>query len=434
MELYKVTLVGMNMDDKLENEEIEKEEYNEENGRTSRAPYFVLGLCSGLFVSVIFMVAFFFIMHLNISANGKVQIEGKQEQFLTADVEKKIEQINTFIEKYYLDEPDKEKVVDGIYKGMVAGLGDKYSSYFNKEELKKLLESNKGSFYGVGLSLTQDLDTMYISVVSVMKDTPADGSGIEPGDMIYAVDDEVITGQELSEVVLKVKGELGTKVKLTMYRDGEYMDYEFERGEVHYETVKFDVLDDEIGYITVTQFEQVTLDQFKKALKESEEKEVKGLIIDLRGNPGGDFETVIRMADLLLPKGLIVYTEDKMGARSEHMSDDENQYTKPLVVLVDQGSASASEILSGAIKDYGIGTLVGTKTYGKGIVQRIISLGDGTAMKLTISNYYTPNGNNIHKVGIEPDVEIEFDRDKYMDEGIDNQLEKAKEVLLEKIK
>lgn len=414
-------------------EELVQEEKEEKAGE-KKSPYFLLGMCFGLFIGILGLLLYIFVGKLGVSANGSISLNNNKTDLLNEDVVAKIGLIESFIDTYYLNDPDLESVEDGMYKGILAGIGDPYAAYYNKEELQKISEKNKGSFYGVGLLLTQDPDTMYISVVEAIEDTPAFDSGIEKDDILYAVDDEVIVGEELSAVVMKVKGELGTTVKLTMYRDGEYMDYEIKRAEVKTETVKFEMIeDDTVGLITISAFEQITVEQFLDALKESEEKDAKGIIIDLRGNPGGDLSTVIKISDILLPEGLIVYTEDKTGKKKEYFSDAENFYDKPLVVLVDQNSASASEILSGAIKDYGIGTLVGTQTFGKGIVQRIMSLGDGSAVKLTISNYFTPKGNNIHGVGIKPDVEVEFDYDKYQKDGTDNQLEKAKEVIREKI-
>lgn len=398
----------------------------------SKLPYFILGLCIGLLLGLIVLVGNIYFLHIGTSANGAFKFYKDSGKLLNKEVSYKVNLINEFIDRYYLEEADDEKKAEGIYRGIVDSLGDPYSAYYNKEELEKIHQSNTGRFYGVGLSLRQEADTMYIFVNEVLKDTPADGSGIEPDDMIYAVDDEVIVGMTLSDVVMKVKGELGTEVKLTMYRDGEYMDYIFKRGEVKNTTIQFEVKDDEIGYLRITSFEKVTYEQFIDALTEAKEKEIKGLIIDLRGNPGGDLSTVAKIADLLLPEGMIVYTEDKEGAREEFRSDPGMLYEGPLVLLVDSASASASEILAGAIKDYHVGTLVGTQTFGKGIVQRVLSLGDGTALKLTISNYYTPSGNNIHKVGIEPDVVVEFDTDAYLENQTDNQLDKAIEILKKK--
>ena len=237
---------------------------------------------------------------------------------------------------------------------------------------------------------------------------------------------------ELSEIVSRVKGEQGTKVHLTIYREGEsdYLEVDVERRKIESPTVKYEILKNNIGYIQITEFDDVTTDQFTEALAVVKGAHAKGLIIDLRGNPGGSLNVVVDIARQILPKGLIVYTEDKYGEREEYNCDGRRQLDMPLVVLVNGNSASASEILAGAVKDYKVGTLVGTTTFGKGIVQRILPLTDGTALKLTISAYYTPNGNNIHGVGIEPDVICEFDSDAYYDDDVDNQLDKAVEILL----
>ena len=423
-------------DNNISEEIIEEESIQNKNGKNkdSKFPVFILGLCLGLLLSLLLIILSNLLFRLRPTANGSVTVQSAPENVLTREVNNKVKMLNEFINRYYLDETDAATLQDGIYKGMIESLGDPYSTYYNAEELKKIEQSNRGMFYGVGLSLRQEQDTMYIYVNEVLKDTPADGSGIEPEDVLYAVDDEVIVGQTLSDVVMKVKGDLGTEVKITMYRDGEYMDYVFKRGEVKNETVTFEMKDDEIAYLRVTNFEKVTLEQFESALKEANEKDAKGLVLDLRGNPGGDLSVVVSMCDLLLPEGMIVYTEDKYGARDEFKSDANVLFDRPLVVLVDGSSASASEIMAGAIKDYKRGLLVGTQTFGKGIVQRVLSLGDGTAVKLTISKYYTPNGNNIHKIGIEPDEVVEFDSEAYKKDEIDNQLEKAIELLKKDIK
>jgi carboxyl-terminal processing protease len=240
---------------------------------------------------------------------------------------------------------------------------------------------------------------------------------------------------DLSEVVSMIKTEEGDTVKIQVIRDGEddYLTFDVERADIEIPTVNAEMLDDNIGYIEITEFDTVTEEQFIQAMEQLEEDGMEKLIIDLRNNPGGVLQTVCNMLKQILPKGLIVYTEDKDGNRTEYTCDGENEFTKPLVVLVNGNSASASEIFAGAVKDYGIGTLVGTKTFGKGIVQRIINLNDGTAVKLTVAKYYTPNGNDIHKVGIEPDVEVELDegleQKVTIEKDEDNQLQKAIEIL-----
>ncbi|MBD5394112.1 MAG: S41 family peptidase [Lachnospiraceae bacterium] len=321
---------------------------------------------------------------------------------------------------------------------MVAALGDPYSEYYTKEELEETLNSNKGISYGIGayISLDQEMDMAMIS--GVMEDTPAEEAGLREGDIIYKVDGEETFGLSLSAVVSLVKGPENTTVHLTIYRENEpdFLEIDVTRGKrIETETVDSGMLEgtDNIGYLRIREFDGVTVDQFNEAMAELRANDMKGLVLDLRSNPGGDLTAVVDIARRLLPEGLIVYTEDKAGKRSEYTCDGEYEIDIPMVVLVNEYSASASEILSGAIKDYNKGTLIGTTTYGKGIVQRIIRLDDGTAVKLTVSAYFTPSGKNIHGIGIEPDIELEYDYEAYEKDGTDNQVEKAIEVLEGKI-
>lgn len=294
------------------------------------------------------------------------------------------------------------------------------------------MRDTEGIYYGIGAYLMIDQATGLGKISGVIENTPAQEAGLRENDLLYLVDGESTAGMELSEIVSRVKGEQGTKVHLTIYREGEsdYLEVDVERRKIESPTVKYEILKNNIGYIQITEFDDVTTDQFTEALAVVKGAHAKGLIIDLRGNPGGSLNVVVDIARQILPKGLIVYTEDKYGEREEYNCDGRRQLDMPLVVLVNGNSASASEILAGAVKDYKVGTLVGTTTFGKGIVQRILPLTDGTALKLTISAYYTPNGNNIHGVGIEPDVICEFDSDAYYDDDVDNQLDKAVEILL----
>ena len=261
-------------------------------------------------------------------------------------------------------------------------------------------------------------------------------AGLLPGDILYKVGDTEVTGMDLTMVVSQIKGKENTKVVISVVREGEedYLDFQVERRTIEIQTVSSAMLEDQIGYIAITSFDDVTTDQFTKALDELEKQGIKGLVVDLRGNGGGLVSSVCAILDRLLPEGLIVYTEDKYGNREENTSDAEHYFDKPLAVLINGNSASASEIFAGAIKDYGIGTLVGTTTYGKGIVQKIYPLHDGTAVKLTVSKYYTPKGNNIHGIGIEPDVEIDLDEELKKEVLVpleeDNQLQRARELLL----
>lgn len=347
----------------------------------------------------------------------------------------KLQVLEDTINKYYLENVDEQTLEKGVYDGLVEALGDPYSTYYSSEELKELQDKTEGVYYGIGAYVGIDADTSLPRLTGIIEGTPAQESGLRAGDLLYKVDGEEVQGLELTQVVSKIKGEEGTSVHLTIIREGatDYLEVDVVRRKVESPTVNQKMLDGDIGYIQITEFDTVTLDQFTEALAVCRGSGMKGLILDLRGNPGGNLNTVCDIAREILPEGLIVYTEDKDGKRSEYTCDGAREMKEPLVVLVDSGSASASEILAGAVKDYGIGTLVGTTTFGKGIVQRIISLSDGSAVKLTVSNYYTPKGNNIHKIGIEPDVEEKFDAEAYYNDKVDNQLNKAIEIMNEKL-
>lgn len=334
------------------------------------------------------------------------------------------------IKQYFWQDVDESTLEEGVYKGLLESLDDPYSVYYTHDELVQLQQQTEGIYYGIGAYISQDKEMGYVRVSKIIKNTPAEASGLQQDDYIYKVDGEDMQGKDSSYVVSKIKGEAGTKVTITVVREGatDPIDIEVERQKIESPTVEYQMLDNNMAYIQITEFDLVTTDQFEEAYKQAQTDGMKGLILDLRSNPGGNLSTVCDIARMILPKGLIVYTEDKYGKREEYTCDGANQIKVPLVVLTNGYSASASEILAGAVKDYGIGTLVGTTTYGKGIVQKVINLSDGSAVKLTVSNYFTPNGNNIHKIGIDPDVEVEFDAEQYKN-GVDNQLEKAKEVL-----
>lgn len=343
---------------------------------------------------------------------------------------------DTISDYYYQEDVNTEDMIDGMYEGVVASLGDPYSTYYTQEDLTELMEQTEGIYYGIGAYVGMDTQAGLARISGVIKDTPAEAAGLRDGDIIYKVDGESMQGLEVSEVVARIKGLEGTKVNLTIVREGEadYLEFEVERKKIESPTVNYELYDDGTAYLQITEFDDITLDQFTEAMAVMREQGMKGLILDLRANPGGNLSTVVEIARQMLPEGLIVYTEDRDGNRVEYSCDGKKEFDQPLVVLVNGYSASASEILAGAIKDYGIGELIGTTTFGKGIVQKVISLSDGTALKLTVSSYFTPNGNNIHGIGIEPDEVYEFDGERYYDDGYDNQLEHAKEVIGEKIR
>ena len=391
---------------------------------------FITGLSVGVLISALavggFCVARNFYLLLRMQSEQASADAQEEESVVNADTMQKMKTIEEVIANYYYgEETSSGELQDGIYKGMVKALGDPYSEYFTKDELEETLNSNQGISYGIGaaISLNKEMDTAMIN--SVIEDTPAEAAGLRAGDIIYKVDGEETFGMSLSQVVGRVKGKENTTVHLTIYREGEadLLEMDIVRGKlIEAETVQSGMLEEtnQIGYLRITEFDTITVDQFNEAMAELNASGMKALILDLRSNPGGDLTAVVDVARRLLPEGLVVYTEDKAGKRKEYTCDGEHEIQIPVVVLVNEYSASASEILSGAIKDYNKGTLIGTTTYGKGIVQRINRLEDGTAVKLTVSAYFTPLGNNIHGIGIEKD-------------GTDNQVEKAIEILEGKI-
>lgn len=394
----------------------------------------MLGIAATLLVGGFVLVGVKFYEAVDSRKAAEKKSTAAMGSIVSEETEKKLSAIEDVIEEYYYQDADidVDAMTEGMYHGMVDALGDPYSVYYTEEEWEELMRDTEGIYYGIGAYLMIDQATGLGKISGVIENTPAQEAGLRENDLLYLVDGESTAGMELSEIVSRVKGEQGTKVHLTIYREGEsdYLEVDVERRKIESPTVKYEILKNNIGYIQITEFDDVTTDQFTEALAVVKGAHAKGLIIDLRGNPGGSLNVVVDIARQILPKGLIVYTEDKYGEREEYNCDGRRQLDMPLVVLVNGNSASASEILAGAVKDYKVGTLVGTTTFGKGIVQRILPLTDGTALKLTISAYYTPNGNNIHGVGIEPDVICEFDSDAYYDDDVDNQLDKAVEILL----
>lgn len=352
-----------------------------------------------------------------------------EESSQTSD---KLDEIGKLIDKNYLfsDEINKTALQDGIYSGYVNALGDPYSIYYDKKQTKDLMESTSGKYSGIGAVMTKNISTGAVTIVNVYKNSPAQKAGLKAGDILYKVDDHEITDQDLTEIVSWIKGKEGTDVTLYVLRgqNAEKVECKATRRMVEADTVEYAMKDGNTGYIRITEFDTVTYNQFKNALDDLEKQGMTGLVIDLRGNPGGNLDTAVDMLKLILPKGVIVSTKDKYGKKEEYTNDEDHTFKKPLAVLVDQNSASAAEIFSGAVQDYKIGKIVGTTTYGKGIVQQLFDLGDGTCLKITISQYFTPKGRNIHKKGIKPDVEVKYVPNPD-DKTADNQLDKAMEIV-----
>ena len=356
---------------------------------------------------------------------------------INSDSVYKLQLLEESIDEYYYksDELTAEQKEDGMYKGLLASLGDPYSVYYNEEEVKDLSAQTQGVYYGIGASIGIDEKTQAPVIDRVVPGTPAEAAGLRTGDVIYKVDGQEGLGLSIEEVVALIKGEEGTTVHLTIYREGEddYLEMDIERAQVDAQTVSSEMLDDGIGYLQIAEFDKVTVDQFAEALMNLKEQGMRGLILDLRSNPGGDADVVTEIAGHILPEGLVFYVVDKNGGRTDYRCEGKDPLEVPLVVLVNEDSASASEILAGAIQDAGIGTVVGMQTYGKGVVQTIYSLTDGTALKLTVAGYFTRGGRDINEKGITPDVECPFDAERYYEDGTDNQLEKGIEVLEEKM-
>lgn len=360
-----------------------------------------------------------------------------RKEIVNRSTEKKLEEIKQLIDRFYLreDEVKEDDLENYLLKGYVGGLKDPYSVYYNQEETKELFESTTGEYSGIGAAMSQDVETGIITINNVYKKSPAEEAGLKENDILYKVNGEEVSGQDLSKVVGEIKGEEGTEVALTVIRGKDKKEVETKavRRKIEAQTVEYEIKDAGIGYLRITEFDSVTKEQFNKALADLQSKGVKGIIFDVRSNPGGNLVTVCEILDQILPEGTIVYTKDKNGKKEVASSDEEHKLELPIAVLVDGMSASAAEIFAGAIQDYDKGTLIGTTTYGKGVVQQLFELNDGTCLKLTISEYFTPKGRNIHGKGIAPDVEVKYQYNENNPEA-DNQLDKAMEIMNEKIK
>lgn len=361
-----------------------------------------------------------------VSCGVKANIVSSGNKRMTSDTERKLGVLHSLIDESFLGEVDEKKLEEGLYEGYVSGLEDPYSVYYDAEDTKSFMESSEGEYSGIGAVMTQNKDSGIITLTHVYEDSPAMKAGLADEDILYKVEGKEVTGEDLTEVVSRIRGDKGTEVELTVLRGkkNEEVTVVAVRDTIETQTVQTRMLEDHIGYLSVSEFDSVTYNQYVKGLNDLQGQGMKALVVDLRGNPGGNLNTVCDILDLMLPKGLIVYTQDKKGEKREMTSDEENQFTLPMTVLVNGNSASASEIYAGAIQDYGLGKIVGTQTYGKGVVQQIFDLRDGTCVKLTIAEYYTPKGRNINGTGITPDVKVEYEPDEKSPEA-DNQLDTA---------
>ncbi|MBP3577793.1 MAG: S41 family peptidase [Lachnospiraceae bacterium] len=363
-----------------------------------------------------------------------------EEDLMSEYFKAKMELLATLVDQYYMNDISVEDMRIGAYKGLLEGLGDPYTCYYTAEEFDALMESTSGTYYGIGAVVQQNLKTMYITIVKPYVDGPAYKAGMLPGDIIYMVDDVDVTGMEIDNVVAMMKGPEGTQVKVTVIRDGESEPVELliTRAQITIETIEYEMLDNNIGYILISSFDEPTPKQFKEAVEDLKKQGMKGLVIDLRDNPGGLLDAVVEMLDYVLPEGMIVYTEDKYGNRDEYKGTDKNVLELPMSVIINGNSASAAEIFAAAMQDYEAANIVGTTSFGKGIVQSILPLTDGTAVKITVASYFTPRGVCIHGVGVVPDMEVELKEElKQMvviPHDQDNQLAVAIAVILSETK
>ncbi len=350
------------------------------------------------------------------------------------EAEQKLNLIDQTLKDFYFDDIDDSKVLDNIYKAYVNAYGDKYTVYYTADEYAKIQESSNGAYYGIGVVVRKN-DDGTILVVEPYDGAPGKEAGMRKNDVIVTVNGESVADQDLNSVVAKIKGDEGTTVNIGIRRDGydDIAELTVTRRKVEIKTVAYEMLDDSVGLITISEFDKVTAQQFKEAYAQLETLGMKGLVIDIRSNPGGLLNVVVDMLDEILPDGLIVYTEDKYGNRQEYNGSNPDVIDVPLAVLVNGESASASEIFAGAVQDYGAGTIIGTQTFGKGIVQTIRRMSDGSAIKYTMAKYFTPKGQDIHGHGVTPDIveelSDEFNNLTEYDASKDNQLQKAIEVI-----
>ncbi len=396
------------------------------------------GLRTGIIATLVVVISVFLLF----SISNKIKNLGDTNDSWIEDIygkgaTDKLELIQKYIDTYYIEDADKEDILNGMLGGMITALEDPYSVYYTAEEYAKLMESTSGSYYGIGVSVLQNQETGVITIIKVFSTSPAKEAGMEEGDILYAVEGKEVTGQDLSAVVSDIRGEENTKVNVTVLRNGEQIDLSIERREVEMDTVEYKMMENGVGYLYISEFDGVTTEQTERAIQDMLSQGMTSIVVDLRDNPGGRLDVVEDIMDMFLPKDkLMMYMETKSGDRKDSYSETDGLIPDmPMTVLINENSASASELFTGAIKSYERGTIVGVTSFGKGIVQSIFSLRDGTALKLTTAKYYLPNGENIHKVGIEPDVVVELPEGVKscweLSEEDDNQLQKAISLLTE---
>lgn len=357
--------------------------------------------------------------------------------FMTKHGVEKVNLLSDVIDQYYYKDITDEEKMEGIYKGLMSSTNDKYTDYYSPKEFKDLMVTMEGDYGGIGATLSQDKVTKEVSVVEVYEGSPAARAGLERGDIVISVDGHLGTDESLDDFVQRIRGEEGTSIEMVYKRGDQEHTIEITREEVIVPSVSHRMLDDKIGYIRISSFVNGTQKDFEDALADLQSQGMQGVVFDMRDNGGGMVDSVVAILDDILPAGTVVYTMDKSGKREDYTSDDAKKIDIPVTVLVNENTASAAEIFTGAIRDFNYGTIIGTNTFGKGIVQSTVPLSDGSAVKITVATYYTPSGECIHEKGIKPDIELEFsyadENPTEYDELKDNQVQKAMEVLGEKL-
>lgn len=403
----------------------------------------ITGFLAGILALSLVIAGFIGNGYIHIGSNGEIYVQDisidDSNAGISEQITDKLDTIEQLLDgSFYFDVPDKAAAAENVYKAYVDSYDDIYTVYYTPDEYTKITQETTGKYYGIGVVVSKNSDGT-IKVVLPYENCPGWEAGIKIGDIITKVNGTSVVNRDLTAVVADIKGAAGTTVEIELMREGltEPMVLKVERREIEVPTVSSKMLDGNIGYIAVTQFDEVTVNQFDEAYNQLKNQGMQGLVIDIRSNPGGLLSSVVKMLDKILPNGLIVYTEDKSGKRTEYKGTNNQQIDVPLSVLVNGDSASASEIFAGAVQDYGVGTIVGTTTFGKGIVQTIRPLTDGSAVKFTIAKYFTPKGQDIHKKGVTPDVTVEINEavknKTSLTQEEDNQLQKAIELVKSKI-
>ena len=350
------------------------------------------------------------------------------------EITSELSKYRALIDKYFLGEVDEEKLKEGAIKGYIEGLDDPYTEYISKEDMEDYLADATGNFVGIGIYMVQDTETNKIMVLAPIKGSPAEKAGILPGDLIVSVDGVTYTAEEMTVASSKIKGEVGTAVKIEILRGNETLNFELKRENIKVNPVEGKKLENNIGYIEFSSFDDGTAEEFKTKFEELQEQGIKSLIIDLRNNGGGIVDEALKIADYILEKDdVILYEVDKNGKETVEKSKNDPIINMPIIILTNENTASSSEILAGALKDYGKAKIVGTKTYGKGVIQQLLTLPDGSGLKITSEEYLTPNKTKINEIGIEPNEEVKLpDSVKNVltvEEKDDTQLQKAIEMV-----